>query len=314
MYFGSTIITGLTQEGSMNDSQPYKVAFLGPLGTYSHQVAYEQFKDLVEYREKGSISAVFESLGEVDFGIIPQENTIFGPVVETYDALRHIQDGFICGEATLEVQHCLVVREGVRLSEIECVMSHEQALGQCRGFIANNLPHAATRKMASTAAAAKALLSSPANHAAICSKICIKMFEGLEVLHEGIQDEHSNYTRFYIIARSPKIHLPVLEAHHPKKALIRIESGSQKANGHSKPSHVNIATLISVLRLRIERIDRRPALDGVPFNNVYIVEVEKESEAGPNGGLDSPTWKEQVEDAQRRIRDSGGEARLLGLW
>ncbi|EEB90202.1 hypothetical protein MPER_11623 [Moniliophthora perniciosa FA553] len=173
------------------------------------------------------------------------------------------------------------------------------------------MPHAATEKMSSTAAAAKALLSSPAKHAAICSKICIKMFEGLEVLHEGIQDEHSNYTRFYIIARSSKIRPPV---HHLKKALMRIESGSHKANGHSKHPHVNAANLISVLQLRIMRIDRRLAPDGVPFNNVYIVEVEKEPEAGPNGGSDSPTWKEQVEDAHRRIRENGGEVRLLGLW
>jgi len=58
--------------------------------------------------------------------VVPQENTIFGPVVETYNALRYVQNGYIRGEITLKIQHCLVTRVGVDLSEIDCVMSHEQ--------------------------------------------------------------------------------------------------------------------------------------------------------------------------------------------
>ncbi|KAK7037532.1 prephenate dehydratase [Paramarasmius palmivorus] len=303
--------------GTPVNDQPYKVAFLGPLGTYSHQVAYERFNETVEFREKSSISAVFDSLGEVDFGIIPQENTIFGPVVETYDALRHVRDGFVCGDVSLKVQHCLVVREGVKLSDIVCVMSHEQALGQCRGFISEHLPQAATRKTPSTAAAAKALLELPADHAAICSKMCIKMFEGLEVLHEGIQDEQTNFTRFYLLAKNSKVRLPASTTSSPAKALLRIGPYSQKTNrnGQTNPCHhIDIATLITSIRLHVERIDRRPALDGVPFNDVYFVEVKRISEGGLDGVSDENGWAKQVEDAQKRIREVGGEAHLLGLW
>ena len=41
--------------------------------------------------------------------------------------------------------------------------------------------------MPSTAAAARALLDSPPSCAAICSKLCASLFNGLDVLREGIQ-------------------------------------------------------------------------------------------------------------------------------
>jgi hypothetical protein len=69
-----------------------------------------------------------------------------------------------------------------------------QALGQCRQFIAAHLPEARLVSVASTAAAAEAISTqadTAADSAAICSKICLQLFADLEILHEGIQDEHS---------------------------------------------------------------------------------------------------------------------------
>jgi prephenate dehydratase len=59
-------------------------------------------------------------------GVVPQENTIFGTVLETYDVLRKPVSGFIRGEVTLQIQHCLLVRQGVELYDIQKVFSHEQ--------------------------------------------------------------------------------------------------------------------------------------------------------------------------------------------
>lgn len=66
---------------------------------------------------------------EIPFGLLPQENTIFGAVIEAYDALRSPAVGasiFVRGEVTLPVQHCLIARKGVKFEQIERIISHEQ--------------------------------------------------------------------------------------------------------------------------------------------------------------------------------------------
>ena len=75
-------------------------------------------------------TAVCESISEeIPFGVIPQENTIFGAVIEAYDVLRAPAVGkevFVRGEITLPVQHCLMARKGVKFEDIEKIVSHEQ--------------------------------------------------------------------------------------------------------------------------------------------------------------------------------------------
>ena len=65
----------------------------------------------------------------VPFGIIPQENSTNGSVVETYNVLRSSAVGqatFVRGATVLRVKHSLVTRRGVKLKDIEKVLSHEQ--------------------------------------------------------------------------------------------------------------------------------------------------------------------------------------------
>ena len=69
-------------------------------------------------------------LGECPVGLIPQENSIHGIVIETYDILRTPNVGadiFVRGEATIGIQHCLITRKGVVLQDVKRVLSHEQA-------------------------------------------------------------------------------------------------------------------------------------------------------------------------------------------
>lgn len=76
------------------------------------------------------LADVFDAVSaEIPFGLIPQENTIFGSVTEAYDALRSSEAGetkFIKGEVTLAVQHCMIVRHGVKAEAITRILSHEQ--------------------------------------------------------------------------------------------------------------------------------------------------------------------------------------------
>lgn len=70
---------------------------------------------------------VFNALGsKVPIGVVPQENSIFGNVIETYNFLKVPDAAFIRGEITLKVEHSLLTRKGVQLQNIRRVLSHEQ--------------------------------------------------------------------------------------------------------------------------------------------------------------------------------------------
>ncbi|KAF7359540.1 Prephenate dehydratase domain-containing protein [Mycena sanguinolenta] len=284
---------------------PFTVAFLGPLGTYSHQAAYDRFGNTVGYYECKTITEVFNAIASkaVQAGVIPQENSIYGTVIETYDALRKQNVGFIRGEIVLKVQHCLLVRGGVKPEEIQCIKSHEQALGQCRGFLTKNFPNASLEKMASTAAAAEAILTSP-KCAAICSKLCATLFNGLEILYEGIQDQNSNFTRFHVLTATQDVELPPPAYPAPSQThgLVRLT-----ARRDVTPRAPPINQILAALDLTVSRLDRRPQLDSpFPFCDVYFAELEK--------GDSSASWHSAVEDAMKRVKALGVEAELLGLW
>ncbi|KAJ7134971.1 Prephenate dehydratase-domain-containing protein [Mycena crocata] len=281
--------------------EPLTVAFLGPLGTYSHQAAYDRFGSSVVYHECRTITDVFNAVSSKvsHIGVVPQENSIFGSVVETYDALRKPDVGFIRGEKVLRVQHCLLTRTGVKREDIRCIKSHEQALGQCRGFLAQNFPSASLEKVASTAAAARDVLSS-SDSAAICSRLCATVFDGLEILFEGIQDEDSNFTRFYVLTATQDSRLPS-SADSQTRILLRLAS-------RREGNPVSITQLLTALAMSVSRLDRRPQLDSPRyFQDVYFVELER-------GETDGPSWSSDIDHAIKRIRDAGGEAELIGLW
>jgi prephenate dehydratase len=74
----------------------------------------------------------------IPLALIPKENSTFGAVIETNDLLRLPTTGkdiFVAGETTLSIQHCLLVRRGVRLEQIETILSHEQASESSRALL-----------------------------------------------------------------------------------------------------------------------------------------------------------------------------------
>ncbi|TEB39281.1 PDT-domain-containing protein [Coprinellus micaceus] len=304
-----------------------KVGVLGPFGTYSHEAAHNYFGNNVHYDEMKTIRAVFDSLaaGKLDYGVVPQENSIFGSVVETYDSLRCAAGTFVRGETSLRIDHCLLARKGVALGDVKTVLSHEQvricpgrsdlsALGQCKEFVECHLPHASTEKTTSTAAAARALLDRPPTCAAISSRLCITLYEGLEVLNEAIQKEKVNYTRFFVLARDRDIEAPPAPprlTNSRRKALFRILN---KALRSTSSPNTGITAVLRGLPddLEISRIDRRPAIGEVPFRDAYLIEVQ--SQMSSDAVVGEADWEELIEYFSNRVRGLGLSIDLVGNW
>lgn len=289
------------------------LVFLGPPGTYSHQAAFDTFGDSVHYVAKQTITDVIESLSsEVPFGIIPQENSTNGSVIETYNLLRCEvvgRDSFVRGETSMPIEHSLVVRKNVKIEDIEHVFSHEQALGQCKAFLKGFLPRASLVPTDSTASAARALLNPPSESfdpfksAAICSTVVTSLFPDLEVLRTGIQDGESNITRFYVVSYGMDVGIPwQTPPTYQKRALIRLLPDRDSVAWDSSRA-------IKALNIPISRIDRRPSLYSAPFHDVYFLEVYAD------GGKESDvTWFDCVNQAVERLRQAGLGSTVLGIW
>lgn len=185
-----------------------RLAYLGPPGTFSEEAARQ-------YRgRKGTrgvrlvpVKSLQELLlgvdvGRYELGIVPVENSIEGPVVLTLDTLVHDVALQIVAEEVLLVRHHLLARPGVDLGEIEQVLSHPQALGQCRRTLSRQLPRAEFGAASSTAEAARRVAATEAPWAAIGTSLAAELY-GLHILLEGIEDEAGNSTRFLVVSKEP---------------------------------------------------------------------------------------------------------------
>jgi chorismate mutase / prephenate dehydratase len=178
---------------------PTTVAYLGPPATFTHQAALARFGATGQFQPVASIGEVFDDVerGRVEYGVVPVENTTEGAVNVTLDRLIEAQV-VICGELFLDIVQHLVCRAG-DLAEVKRVLSHPQALAQCRGWLGRHLPDVPTEETSSTAAAVEMAAGDP-TLAAIASELASRLY-GVPVLRSRIEDNQHNATRFLVIGR-----------------------------------------------------------------------------------------------------------------
>jgi len=181
-----------------------KVAYLGPPGTFSHAAVLASSHvggaEPVPYgSEREAILAV--AAGEADAALVPIENSLEGGVNATLDTLAFdARDVRVVDEEVLPVRLALIARPGVAVSDVVRVISHPQPLGQCRRYLAETLPGVPTGAAASTADAVQTVAAEPRPWAAVGPRTAADLY-GCAVLAEGIEDEHGNETRFWLVAR-----------------------------------------------------------------------------------------------------------------
>nr|HPN73513.1 prephenate dehydratase [Candidatus Omnitrophota bacterium] len=185
--------------GCLSLERPFKVAYLGPELTFTHQAALKKFGSSLEYMPCDSISGVFAEVekGNADYGVVPIENSTEGAVNHTLDMFTD-SPLMICSEIYLDIhQNLLAVSR--KAGNIKRVYSHPSVFGQCRIWLEKNLPDARLEETASTAKAAEEA-SKKANSACIASELAAGRY-GLEIVARSIQDSSVNITRFLVIGR-----------------------------------------------------------------------------------------------------------------
>ena len=177
------------------------LAFLGPAGTYTEEAAL-QYDPGAELRPCPSITAVglAVAVGDAGQGVVPIENSIEGSVNFTLDLLVSEGSISIRYEIVLPIEHYLMGKPGTRLSDVEVIYSHPQALAQCREYLERNFASAARSASLSTALAVGDAMNSAVPAAAIAPLRSAELYNA-ELLASGIQDVAANATRFVVLAK-----------------------------------------------------------------------------------------------------------------
>ena len=176
-----------------------RIAFLGPIGTYTHQAAEARFGANAKYLPVMNIEGVFKEVAkkEAKYGVVPIENNTEGVVGITLDSLKKY-DVKIVSEICMEIHHSFASLSD-DLVKIKRIYSHPQAYNQCLGFLEEfGLLDVEFIPTKSTAEAAK-IASKDKESGAICSKIAAKLYN-LPLVFEKIEDNKANRTRFIIIS------------------------------------------------------------------------------------------------------------------
>jgi chorismate mutase/prephenate dehydratase len=178
--------------------QRQKVAFLGPEGSFSHQVAFTVFSQDGDLMSMKDIESVIEAVASsrADLGVVPVENSTEGMINRTLDTMATTRLS-VCQEILLPIRNCLL--SNIPKEKIERVYSHPQPIAQCKGWLMANLPQAEIIETPSTSDAA-IFARTHENSAAIASAIASELY-GLPVIAENINDIRENITRFWVITR-----------------------------------------------------------------------------------------------------------------
>jgi len=180
------------------------VAFQGERGAFSEEAVVAHFGERARPLPCRSFAEVFSRVvgGGAHFGVVPIENSLAGSIHRVYDLL--LAHGLhIVGEVEIRISHHLIALPGVRLSDVRRVLSHPQALAQCRETLGRLLPEAKPVPTYDTAGSVKLLREENIHDgAALASRRAAGIY-GLVVLHECLEDDPENYTRFLVLGSSP---------------------------------------------------------------------------------------------------------------
>ena len=178
-----------------------KIYFQGSFGAYSHLAALsiEPNSEIIPCKtfDECFIKASKDTNSKI---IIPESNRITGNIGIEYLLFEYRLN--IYSEYFQKIEHNLLGLPGSKISEIEDVYSHGQALSQCSKFIKSNKLNEHVR--ADTAGSAEMISNiKDKKKSAIASSLSAKTY-GLEILKKNIENEKGNLTRFLVMGKNIK--------------------------------------------------------------------------------------------------------------
>lgn len=181
-----------------------KIGYQGVEGSFSEEALRKYFNSYDSIKNYESFKDVFYALekNEIQYAILPIENSYTGAITEVYDLLVKY-NFYIVGEECIKIDQNLMGIEGANLDDIEEIYSHPQGFEQSKGFL-SRYDNIKLIPYHNTAISAKLVSDlKDKKKAAIGSKRAAKIY-GLSILKDNINDKKDNHTKFIIIGKELK--------------------------------------------------------------------------------------------------------------
>lgn len=246
---------------------PKRVAFLGPLGTFTEQALLTQpdlaAAELVPLPSMLDVLSAVED-GTVDVGFAAIENAIEGTVNVTMDTLAFDVDLRIQREVVLPIHLHLLGLPGAELDQLREVVSIPVAAAQCRRFLHEKVPGAAFRAVDATAEAARQVAeAADATVAAVANELAADSY-GLVKLAGDVEDHPDNATRFVMVRRPPALPAP---SGHDKTTLVVFQHADRPG------SLLAILQEFAARSINLTKLESRPTKRGLG-HYCFIVDID----------------------------------------
>ncbi|AJH01638.1 prephenate dehydratase [Clostridium beijerinckii] len=266
-----------------------RIGYYGVRGSFTEEAMIKYFGDTKEAKAYEEFEKVFEAVKneEIDYGIVPIENSSTGAISDVYDLLYQYEF-YIVGEVCIKINQNLVGIKGTTLESITEIYSHPQGFGQSTDFLKT---HSDWKLIPFQSTASSARLINDLNDnskAAIASKRVASIYD-LEVIKENINNQSKNFTRFVVISKENE--------KNPNADKVSVVFSLDDKAG----------TLYKLLRhfaennINMIKIESRPMKNG-PWKYFLYVDFEGEP------------YSDQVTKALSLIKQNSLYFRLLGAY
>ncbi len=267
-----------------------EIACFGPAGSFTHQALEDYFEGRVFNRHHfNTFDEVISSVAneEMDYAVLPIENSSTGGITEVYDLLR-THDCHIVGEQIVKIEQNLMGVEGASLQTIKTVYSHPQGFKQCKNFFKDypdieKVPFFSTSKSAEEVAE-----KNDVTLAAVAGRAAAELYN-LKVIAPAVNFNSNNYTRFIIIGKRPEI-VP-----NANKISMLV------AVAHETGALYKILASFYYTGLNMMNLQSRP-MDGKSWEYYFYIDV--------TGNLADPLVADVIEE----VRSKSNYIKILGNY
>ena len=246
----------------------YKLGYLGPPGSFGEQagIRYDPNALALPFENHAEVLKALVA-NQVDRAILPVENSLEGAVNENIDGILREEGICICAEVVLPVEHFLIAAPGTALRDVQVVMSHPQALAQCRGYLDELESEQPLRYEPAFSTAGAVTEAVKTSHVAAIGSRRAAELTGGQILAANIHDVRNNRTRFVVLDRQDheptgddKTSLAFTTEHDRPGSLIDVLSelpkrGINLTHIESRPSRQELGIYIFLIDFQGHRLE-----------------------------------------------------------